>query len=256
QDVAVTEFEYQRELSPRVWVELHANAGLGIRGTYWQFDHAAATATGQPPANGLGNLIPPRFLDEDLSTGVPNSTYTADADLKAYYVQLEATKTADMCLWSLTATGGVRFAEIEQGYVSTLNNPNGANLGSINFQHRIQGVGPTFSLRTERWLGPVQVFGAARGSLLFGDGTSQLTIVEDADLDDAFTSTMTENRGDLLPIGEMQFGVLWTPRAEGVWKPFVQAALEGQIWSDVGNASSVDGDLGFFGFNTGVGFDW
>lgn len=100
----------------------------------------------------------------------------------------------------------------------------------------------------------MSLFGVARGSLLFGDGTSSLTAIEDADLANAFTTRHDTSRDDLLPIGEMQVGLLWTPVIGGTWQPYMHAAFEAQHWGGAGNSYSEDGDLGFYGFNLALGF--
>ena len=50
----------------------------------------------------------------------------------------------------------------------------------------------------------------------------------------------------------MQLGLEWSPEWDG-WRPFARTALEGQVWSGVGNAASEEENLGFLGFTLGVG---
>jgi hypothetical protein len=155
------------------------------------------------------------------------------------------------------ASAGLRFAEAEQGYRGTLRNAAGAAQGEINYNHLVHGIGPTLSLRTQRPFTPqLALFGFARGSLLYGNGESTLNAVQDQDLDTALTTNSSSTRDDLLPIGELQAGLQWTPPCPGIWHPYFHLALEGQLWGGAGNASSEQGNLGFFGFNVALGMDW
>ena len=93
--------------------------------------------------------------------------------------------------------------------------------------------------------------------MLFGDGESTLNAVEDADLATPFNTARTTGRDDLLSVGEIQLGFRWQTLGHRgrTYRPFLSAALEGQIWNGAGNSTTEDGTLGFFGFNTGAGVD-
>ena len=252
-----TEFSYDRSLAPRVWIEALTSDALGFRVVYWQFDQDADTVVGEPAANGFGRISPPTFGDIDLSTTVPGSQFTANSSLNAYSIDLELTKSLSWghCGW-LTAFG-LRYAEVQQSYDGELQDDSDAVQGTINFDHTVKGIGPTLAIRTHRPIThQLSIFGMARGSLVFGDGESTLTAIEDQDLDTELTTTRVTNRNDLLPIGEMQVGLQWAPQGMGVYQPYLHLAMESQIWSGVGNASQEDGNLGFFGFNVALGFDF
>ncbi len=80
---------------------------------------------------------------------------------------------------------------------------------------------------------------------------------EDIDLaPNDLTTTRTTNRMDLLPISEARIGVQWMSRKQrgSGMQWMLSSAMEGQLWSGAGNASSEDADLGFFGFSVGAGF--
>ncbi|MCA9262993.1 MAG: hypothetical protein KDA60_04070 [Planctomycetales bacterium] len=252
-----SEFGYDTEFSPRVWIETLSQESLGFRVVYWQFDHAASNATVSPDANGFGRIDHPAFGDVDLSTTIPNSVYSADSDVNAYTIDMEGTKSFACGAWAVTASGGLRFGEIDQTYRSVLTDAQGQTQGTINYDHRIQGVGPTISVRTQRPFSRyLSLFATGRGSLLYGDSDSSLLAIEDQNLDNSFTTRRTTSRNDVLPIGDIQVGFQVTPSAWGVWQPYVHVAMEGQVWSGAGNASSEEGNLGFYGLNVALGFDW
>jgi Legionella pneumophila major outer membrane protein precursor len=251
-----TAFDYGTPLSPRVWLETMQGEQLGFRITYWQFDQAAEGISQSPPANGFGRIQPPPFGSIDLSTTTSGSRLNAGADLNAYTIDVEATECFNTGLWGWLGTAGIRYGEVDQGYQSRLTNAAGNAQGRVDFNHRIQGVGPTMSLRTSRpFLRSLSLFGLARGSLLYGDGETSLQAIEDQDLTNPLTTNQTSERDDLLPIGELQLGLQYTPFC-GKKQPYIHLALEGQVWHGAGSASSEEGNLGFFGFNAALGFDW
>lgn len=251
------ELNFSTELAPRVWLEMLQCGSLGLRASWWQFDNAASRASASPPANGFGRIIPPTFGDVDLSTSIPNSTYSAGANLKAYNVDLEGTHSFQSGEWGWLATAGMRYASIEQGYTSRLTSATGVTQGSIDYFHEIRGIGPTMSLRTLRPFTPqLGLFGTARGSLLFGDSTSRLNAIEDQDLDTSLTTQSSTSRDDLLPVADVQVGLQYCPLCSGRLHPYMHFAMEGQVWGGAGNSSSETGSLGFYGFNFAFGFDW
>ena len=252
-----SEFEYDLELSPRAWLSVDGCAGLGLRATYWQLDQDANAIAASPPANGFGRIDHPSFGDIDISTTIPGDRFVAMSGIEAYSIDLEATKQMRFNLWAVTAGTGVRYASVEQSYLAELTNSAGTRQGQIDFQQNLGGFGPTISLNTARPLGQCfTIFGKARGSLLWGDGTVELDAGEDLDLTTPFRTDRVNNRDDILPITEIQVGLQWLPppRPHYAFQPFFSAALEGQLWSNAGNATTESGDLGFFGFNVGIGF--
>lgn len=251
------EFDFGTELSPRVWLEYSANNQMGIRAVWWDFDHGADPVSASPDDNGFGRISNPDFGDIDLSTTVPGSTYNTTTDLHAWTLDIEGTRTFTGGCWKWLAAAGVRYAEIDQTYISDLQSAAGDLQGRIDYSHRSEGFGPTVFLRAQRPILPgISLFGSARGSLLYGDSASTLDAVEDLDLDDQLRTLRLTGRDDLLPIGEVQVGLQVSPPGGAVWRPYLHVALEGQHWAGAGNASSEDGSLGFFGFNVALGVCW
>ncbi len=257
--IAESNFDYDLEFTPRVFVGWNRCDGVGLRATWWQFDHGAQLASGSPPENGLGELTPPSFGDVDLSTTTPSDVFTAATSLNAYTIDLEATKTTQFSAWKFNVGCGFRYAYAEQGYSATLADGEAETLGGINFRHSIEGFGPTLSFDAFR---PYNchsgIFCKARGSILFGDSKSRLAAGEELALTTPFETFETTASDDVLSIAELQVGYRWyaAPVSCRVWQPFCSIAMEGQVWDGAGNATNQDGTLGFFGFNTAVGVNW
>ena len=252
-----TEFDYDLELTPRVWLEAGLSKNWSWRLSYWQFDHSPDLESTSPNANGFGEITHPSFADVDISTTIPTDTFFASSKLNAYTIDLEALKQARLCGWQLGVGGGLRYASVEQEYFSQLRNTGNVLRGQIDFSQALEGIGPTVSLSARRPLLPsVQLVCAARGSLLFGNGSSSLAAGEDLDLANPFSTTRLTSRDDHLPISEARVGIEWlSPKKHSrSWQWMLSTAMEGQYWGNAGNASSETADLGFFGFNFGAGF--
>ncbi len=253
------EFDYDLELTPRVFIGWQRCDGLGLRVTWWQFDHSAANSSANPPANGFGEIAAPPFGDVEISSNIPTDTFSAASDLDAYAIDVEATKQTSFASWNFGVGGGVRYAATEQRYFAQLRD-SGADLrDQIDFRQSLEGIGPTISIEAHRpWSRQLSSFCKARGSVLFGDGESRLNAGEDLDLANSFTTTRVTNRDDLLSIAEIQVGLRWQASQNRGRRliPFVTSAFEGQIWNGAGNASSEEGNLGFFGFTAGAGVNW
>jgi len=254
-----TEFDYDLELNPRVWLGVAINNQWGWRVSYWQFDHDPAAVTTSPNINTFGEITHPAFGDVDISTTIPTDTFTASSHLDAYTIDVEALKRGVLGGWQIGVGGGVRYASLEQSYSAQLRNTGNNLRGEIDFSHQLEGFGPTISLAASRPLARrVKLVCVARGSLLYGDGASRLFAREDVDLApvDLMTTTRTTNREDLLPISEARIGLEWmSPKKSGSdFQWLLSTAMEGQAWGNAGNAASETADLGFFGFTLGAGF--
>jgi hypothetical protein len=248
-----TEFDYDFELTPRVWIERSLGDRWSWRLTWWQFDHQPGALATSPPANGFGEITHPAFPEVDISTTIPTDTFSASSRLQAYTIDLEAMQQSCVNGWNLGVGGGVRYASLEQGYLAQLEDGGNNILGQIDYQHELEGVGPTMALSARRpLLRDVQLVCAARGSVLFGESESRLEASEDTT---PSTTVRTTGRDDLLSIGEARIGLEWlsAPRRGG-WQWLLSTSMEGQIWGNVGSAANETDDLGFFGMSVGAGF--
>lgn len=257
--ISDTDFDYDLEFSPRVFVGWQRNCDVGFRATWWQFDHDAAPATGSPPADGLGELTSPGFRETEISTNTGTDVYAAATSMNAYTIDLEATKSTEFRAWKFGMGGGFRYAYIEQGYLGALSDDTDTTISTIDYQQSIEGFGPTVSFEALRTLSCQSgIFCKARGSVLFGDSKSRQEGVEGVNQTTPGTTTVNTASDDVLSICELQVGYRWTPAYADCrgWQPFYSVAMEGQLWDGAGNASSQDGTLGFFGFNSAIGINW
>jgi hypothetical protein len=252
-----TSFEYDMELSPRVWLEWGSAESLGWRVQWWQLDQDANQIIAAAPENGLGVVAPVELPGIDISISAPGETLQADNHIRLYTIDLEGTRRVDFDCWSFVAAGGLRFAKIDQQYRAVSANVNGVTSGSIEQNRSLDGIGPTLFIEARR---PatcrLSVFSNFRASLLFGDGDTTLSAGEDLDLASAFTTTSTSQSNSVLPILESQLGLEWCTPVTRCHDFLVNAALEGQWWSGVGTAADSKADLGLVGFAIGLGLQY
>jgi hypothetical protein len=251
------EFQYDLELSPRLWFGYEMCDGTGWRLTWWQFDHAPDRVFAQPSAN--NEVTTPPFDGIDISSDDSTEFLLATSNLKAYTFDSELTKRAARGCWRTEATAGVRYAFAEQEYSAQLRNSNSALLSQVDFNHWIRGVGPTLSLAATQFIScETNLFVRGRGSLLFGNHKWHLQGGEELNLTAPVLTNQDGRNGETLSIVEVQAGIGWQAGKQVCrpWRPFATVAFEGQFWSGPGNAARPDGDLGFLGFTLGVGCHW
>jgi hypothetical protein len=255
--VSETSFDYDLEVSPRVWLQWGMGDSFGWRAQWWQLDQSANQAVLNAPESGLGNVAPVTFPDIDISVSAPGESLRADSQLKMYAVDLEGMRWVDFGCWSLMTAGGFRFASIDNDYRAEATNAAGAVSGSVRHSRSLDGFGPTFLIEARR---PVTyrmtMFSNVRASLLFGESDTTTAAGEDLDLASAFTTERTTHTDDLLPILETQWGIDWRRPVTRCHDFYLSAAVEGQWWSGVGTASNGDADLGLFGFVLGLGLEY
>ena len=245
-----TTFDNEMELSPRVWLEYGRMNGLGVKVTYWQFDHSSPDRSATPAATGFETITTPTFGDFELTTAIPGEQISAASDIDVDSLDFEGTKWTQFECWRLGTTGGLRYASVAQGYQAALRDANGGFVGAIHSRHRFDGLGPTFSIEGRRPFGCLTFYSMARGSLLFGNGKFGFTAVDNL----AATTLRTSlERNDVLTVAEIGVGIEWRRQCCNGNMFFCRTALEGQVWQGAGSATSEDGDLGFFGLNVALG---
>ncbi len=250
-----TSFNYDLELSSRVWLEICKSNQLGFRTTYWHFDHAAPQRESEVNATGIQTISAPiNFGDIAIAATLPGDVIGAAATLDLDVLDLEGTKWTDFCSWQFGTTAGLRYVSMRQTYSAAVFDDTEVLIDAFEASHRFDGVGPTFSLEARRPMGCLTWFSMARGSLLYGDGQAGFASREDITPAAVGRTTIARfNRNDVMTIGEVQFGLEWCRQCCSGKRFFCRTAVEGQVWQGAGNALDEDGDLGLFGFHVALG---
>ncbi|VAX39111.1 hypothetical protein MNBD_PLANCTO02-1973 [hydrothermal vent metagenome] len=245
------EFDWDRKISPRVWVEFVGNDDFGARVTYWQFDNDTGDA-------GLTSTATNNFFTRNLGTsnGSVLSTnvgdnITANSSLNMYTIDAEFTQRLRLQKWQANVGGGFRNAGVHQSYRAS--GTVGGNAFSSSSSQRFDGIGPTAfaELRRPLWNCGFSLLAIVRGSLLYGDSR-----LNSSDVVGGTAASFSSTNGQVVPVGEIQLGAEWSTWLNQTTVFYWQVAWEGQYWAGVGNASSRNDDLGLLGFNTSVGLEW
>jgi hypothetical protein len=288
QSFETRDFNYGYNVTPRFWLGIEINDGLGLRTRWFRYDQDADRRTGVAGVSPSGTTTSfnstiggiatsPTTIDPRTSAPLSSGDrLEAKTGLFLDVHDLEVTRTYRSGSWVLMAGGGVRYAFLEQTY--SVNRPGVATLvqqgprtftgsfqsDTLNSRQTFTGAGPLASLDVFNRLGDsnIALFGSLRGAVLFGEGKTHSTMgslattTTGASTAGVQTTTSTRSSGwDVLPVAEMELG-LYYGLPVGNAELFLKPSLVGQVYLDGGNSASRLGDLGLFGANVtfGLGF--
>ncbi|MGE0606973.1 MAG: Lpg1974 family pore-forming outer membrane protein [Pirellulales bacterium] len=268
------EINNDHEFAPFAFLGFVGPNGFGVRGRAWYYEYAANDVVFTLPAGNTVASQSPLFaatplVNTNVSSATPGDVFRVSSNLNLYVYDLEAFQAIDHDQWTWTFSGGVRYAIIRQQYVATITPVavGGPAAQSVNSLHRFSGWGPTISLEGRRAFGQtgLALYGNARGSLLFGDSTQDVTST--LSVGPAFAHpavNASAARWSPLSIFEFEIGGEY-----GYWlgttaRLFARGGLVGQAWLNAGNAANagLDGlpddnaNMGFTGYRATVGVDY
>ena len=249
-----TDFNMGAGAAPLLWLGYVGDNGIGIRGRWSQLydknnlslnspaqtDSTTTTTYSAYPAGvGFSAISSPDY----------NDAFAFGSDLTMEVADLEILWDCHPARGSLVFGAGLRYAHLAQNYnaswVSTPLDPTQDTYSTtLTSGHNFNGLGPVASVEAAYPLGQsgFRLTGSARGSLLFGTGTEEASMVAlDTDAyGDPPSQTLTSNSqsvGGTLPVLEFELGADWG-HALGAYRFSIQTALVGQIWFYGGNASN------------------
>ena len=285
------DFSYEFSVSPRVWLACTNPDGFGLRAQWWQFDQSAqgtsvlnteslGATISSPQTLGLG-LTSPAAFPPGVATGAPPNLLAAgvgpdfltfDSRLKINVWDLEGTKSLGSGPWCCLLSAGARYAFVSQSYSAarignTVAVPQAnvlVNNDSFESANSFNAAGPTIALEIHWQIPKTQLglFGTVRETGLFGDRITQAFLSKNvsgtipsqnnAPFNDSSFNGSKVQREDTVGVGEFEVGVEWG----GPKGLFLKAAVFGQEWSDIGNASGGDANLKLFGLSFGGGINF
>jgi hypothetical protein len=136
----------------------------------------------------------------------------ATADMTVNVYDLDLIKPL-MCVcggWQLKYTVGVRVAQVDQSYESTILK-SGAFFSGGEYTSDFTGAGPRIGLQAERLFGSCRqfsLFANTSGSLIVGDYNSHFSQTTTAP---AFQASQDTDVIRLLPVAEAEIGAGWSP---------------------------------------------
>jgi hypothetical protein len=225
-NATIQNIEWDFKYSPRVWVGLVEPDGTGVVGRWFMFDHSSRDGGGQH-------------------------------DIDMYTIDLEKVWHHNTTRGAVTASGGFRYASVEQE-LSTATNIGGA-LGSTHTDTGFHGVGPTIALNGRHRIANSawNLFAGARFSVLYGSSSTAVSTPLPA------TAVAYEEGDDLMAVTDLQIGLDWSTHLCYTTRLFFRVAAEGQFWYGGVNSNAynaqvaaplLDGNFGLFGFTVGTGF--
>lgn len=257
------DFDWDYEIAPQFWVGYTGASGLGVRGSFWFFDHTTRSAAVNDGTLVIQSAAPLGLSDVSAQAG---DQVAAQHRLRFEVWDLEVTQTlGNNSIWAGLLSAGIRYVHIAQDYRFTDSNTNAGGIPDVvNYGHNFHGFGPTAAFQARRSLGVygLGVYGTARGSLLWGsareDGANSQA--------GAVPIQSSASRDEFLTIGELELGLEWNKTFRR-YQFFAQGGAVGQIWWGAGNASNNgqfpnngtpspnnDIDMGLFGiaFRAGI----
>jgi len=256
-DNVVVPFDYDYEITPRIWMGFQSASGLGMRSRYWEFDHdtgpmsQTATATTAPifvEVYGARSNIARNAFAADTET----MTTTHSLRLNAF--DLEATKAFHPGTSSMLLGFGLRYAKMKQKFRAEVTTAADVIDELVVHDHGFEGFGPTVSLEVIHPFGDggFDLYGALRASVLFGDAYQDILEIKNAGADVGRDSYRGE---ETLSIAEIAMGVQYSYETSGGTLYFVRGGYEGQIWFDAGGPIGTTGDMALEGLSLAFGFD-
>lgn len=212
--------------TPRVWLGMVQEEGIGLRARYWRFEDVS---------------------NADRVLHVPLQGDYASMGIAAYTIDAEITQQFSICQWDAIVASGIRFASLEQKIMAT---------DAEDFRGKLfQAIGPILSLDLHRPLGRFGLawIANARGSVSVGGAQWQ-------------APGRTQNTDDIGAILDMQIGLQWSRCFPHLGQVAVRGTYDQQNWfgagTSFGTESSAangmlgiqpdDHDLAFMGFSIGV----
>lgn len=245
------------ETSPRAWLGFRMNDCVGVRATYWGFDHdgngqrLVSDGVNLPGATAVSVIYPAAII-----APAPGDVLETQTSLNLQTYDFEGTTDIRLCGLDATFGGGLRYANTTQHMLATATRGR-VPIGMLHWSRSFEGVGPTVSGQVNRCLGGgFSAFGNARASLIFGEKTLERTVVGDVTPQPAAGPPVLSLRGagDTVAAGEMGLGMRYGVEFENHAEGFIQGSWQGQLWTDAGAPTLAF--LGLQGIGLAVGIDY
>jgi len=223
-----------------------------IRFTFWNMNFSQNAPT-QPPVPDIpaGQTIPPVTYVNNIDTAAdtPGDVITANSNIDVNIYDLDFSKRVtfnkvpcgtDCCNpcfvpcpgWDVEFTLGVRGADINREYSTTILDATGAQKSTGQVDGRFVGAGPRVGILGRRFFSPSgcwHVYGKGSGALLLGSWERNI----DRFTENNGVTLLTTSNGDhprMIPVTEIEVGVAYQPSR---WIN-ISAGWLFQTWWDLG----------------------
>ena len=180
---------------------------------------------------------------------VPGDTLIATDRMAVQTLDLEGTLSYLLHETELTASAGLRYAEIEQENSARVV---GVGPGSLNWNRSFSGIGPALAIDGRHPIGTtgLSVIANARGALLYGHKTIQRSVTNDVTPIPGPPNVVLRGADEVSAVFETGLGAEWDVYSGEAGLLTIRGLYEGQLWTDAGAPTLTF--LGFEGFTLGV----
>ncbi len=233
-----TTFDFQYDVSPRVWFGYVGPGGLGMRTTYWQYDHQpnslSVIDTGAGEQYQAMVFSSAANFSRSLATA-DGETLGVAAGLEVHTLDLEAIYRGRIGRMVYTTGFGARYGGVKHDYLARILN----GTGLLGHDMAFDGLGPTIAFEGR----------VPAGWGFSGLANTRFSTLIGAQRERIFTEnqvSLSRKVDEVVSVLELQAGLEWAAPIEG-GRLFAQTTAEGSIWLGGNNQQSDLGNFGFFG---------
>ncbi len=201
--VVAHELDFDYENSFRVFLGYHLNECCDVRFSYWQLD----TETFVTGTAGVGQTIVDPF--GNLGLGGSSINTTASVNMEVYDIEFQRPVDFSCGGIGFLYSAGVRFADVDQFYGSTITGAASAVTSDGRFDVDFSGVGPLLSITGQSFHGGCKQFSFfAKGAtaLLVGQYDISTRVTQPG-----VTGGQAADRVRMAPVLESELGASWRP---------------------------------------------
>lgn len=248
---------YDFNVTPRAWLGFRNSEGVGLRATYWGFDHngngqtLVSDGVNLPGATATTVIYPAAII-----APIPGSVLQTASSLNVQTFDLEGTAELNVNQLNVTLGGGLRYATTDQQMAAQAS-LGGLPFATLDWSRKFEGFGPTVSGTVTRPIcGGLSAFGNFRGSLLFGEKDLNRSVFGDITPPPVAGPPVVGLNGadEVVASGDLGIGLRYTVELDGSSEVFVQGSYEGQLWTEAGAPTLTF--LGFQGLGLSLGYQY
>jgi hypothetical protein len=225
-------FDYDYDPTARFFVGYTGCNGLGVRSSWWEYDHDANTIALTNP--GLAVIATP--LNVFVQTAGNRLVASQSTELQTW--DFEATSCFEACGGNIIAGLGVRYAKYNVNTHDAEFTPANVQVRAADLVESFEGWGPTVSVEFVRPLcfSGVSLYSNLRGSVLIGDEHQTARFFTGTTLTDISSRDAEEGLG----ITELQIALQYCRCG---W--FARAGWQAQYWDDLARDDNPPAPPGF-----------
>lgn len=241
---AVRAFDYDFQLSPRIWLGYVDPNGFGVRLQYWRFYESAGISQTGPllRAATFSSSVPVPFNGTYLDA--VNDTLNVGSSLRLQIADLDGTYRTRLGRIQITAGLGIRYLAMQQKYDAT------TSFSSLSSRIGFDGLGPSVMFMGRAPIGSTgfAIVGNLRLANVFGTKRQQI--------DFEGLTTMRRKTSESVQMFESQSGLEWGINTARGGRLYVQGTVESDLYANCGNLFSDVQNLAILGLNGTIGLTY